>query len=253
MKIAVVGKGGTGKTTISYELSKKLSKNFKVIAIDADSSLNLSLKFNINGRSILEISELVDRAKIDGILINMRPYTKDIVDKYSINISENLKLLVVGGNVKVGNGCLCPENALLRAILRELILNRDEFVVIDMEAGFEFMGRRTIENIDEILILVEPSIMSISVAKNLINLAKNLNIKTIKVVANKIHKNYEIEFIKRNLDYEIFHILHYSDAELKKSMNIECKDENFDKEIEELKEKIINDRYDIKELVFINK
>ncbi|MFN3527916.1 MAG: carbon monoxide dehydrogenase, partial [Candidatus Altarchaeaceae archaeon] len=160
------------------------------------------------------------------------------------NINKNLKLLVCGGNVYVGKGCLCPNNALLRAILRELILNRDEFVIIDMEAGFEFMGRRTIENIDKILILVEPSLMSISVAKKLIELSKDLGIKTIGVIANKIHienENDAINFIKRNLNYEIFHIIHYSDAEFKKSMNINCKDEMFEKEIDELKEKIIKE------------
>jgi len=238
MKVAVTGKGGSGKTTLAFYLSKIYAeKGFKIIAVDADSSLNLAGYFGHEDlKPISEIKELVDeRARISEALVNLNPDVHDLIDKHSAKLSENLQLMVLGGVSKAGTGCRCPENSLLRALMQELVLDRKEIVILDMEAGLEIMGRGTLRGIDAILAVTEPNYGSISVTKKLLEFSKELGIKNSYVIANKADDGYLSEH------FDVFHALPFSPEVQRSSMerNEPIVDE-FYQAVSELSDKLIS-------------
>ncbi|HIE34468.1 MAG TPA: carbon monoxide dehydrogenase [Candidatus Altiarchaeales archaeon] len=242
MKIAVTGKGGSGKTTIALYLSKRFSeKGMDVLAVDADPSLNLMAMFGYEEITpISEIENLVnERARTPEGLVKLNPRVDDLIDEYSIKIDKNLRVLAIGTVTKAGSGCLCPENATLRALLHELVLKRDEAVILDMEAGLEIMSRGTIKNIDVMLAITEPSYSSISVTKNLLRFADELDIKNSYIVANKIKSKNELKYLSEKLGAEIFHAIPYLEKIREISMSNELSlNQEFYNTIGELTEKL---------------
>ncbi|MFH1787880.1 MAG: AAA family ATPase [Candidatus Altiarchaeota archaeon] len=207
MKIAVAGKGGAGKTSITAGLAKAFAEKHQVIAVDADPSYNLASVLGIKKpKPLAEQKTLVEeRARMPGGLVRMNPDVADLVDEYAAKVSANLRLIVMGTVTGAGKGCLCPENALLRSLLSNLVLKRDEYVVIDLEAGFEPMSRGTVKAIDALLIVCEPSANSISVSTKLVSLAGEAGIGKALVVANKTCGKQDLDFIADSL--EVFHEL----------------------------------------------
>jgi len=198
LKIAISGKGGVGKTTIAGILARILSrKGVNVLAIDADPSANLGLTLAIpkdvlNG--IIPISEnyaLIEKktgARLDSysVVFRLSFRVDDIVEKYTIKSPDGVNLLVMGSVKGAGEGCACPANALIRSLLRHLIVKRNEAVIVDMEAGVEHLGRGTAEHVDCMLIITEPTVKSMEVAKKIYDLAGKLKIPKIFLVGNKI-------------------------------------------------------------------
>jgi len=197
MKLAISGKGGTGKTTIAGILAHYFVNNgYKVLAVDADPDANLASAIGIpiaQASSILPISEqrkLIEertgaRPREFGQLFKINPTVNDIPDKFSQEFC-GIKLLVLGAVRKGGDGCACPENVLLNNLLSEIILNRNEVVIADLEAGIEHLGRATAEHVDRMLIVVEPGSRSIETAKTIIELGKEIGIRRFNIIGNKI-------------------------------------------------------------------
>lgn len=176
MKFAISGKSGTGKTTLAGILAHYFNNDgYNVLAVDADPDANLASAIGIPA----------DQSAQFGQLFKINPTVNDIADKYCTNF-KGIKLLVMGGIQRRGNGCACLENVLLRKPLSELILNRDEVVIVDMQAGIEHLGRATAHSIDKMLIVVELSSRSGSTAKSIIRLGKEIGIESFGIVGNKI-------------------------------------------------------------------
>jgi CO dehydrogenase maturation factor len=91
----------------------------------------------------------------------------------------------MGSIIKGGSGCACPANVLLKAFLSHLMLQEKDVVILDMEAGIEHLGRSTIVGVDAALIVVEPGIRSLEVAKKIREMAEDLKIKKTFFIANK--------------------------------------------------------------------
>ncbi|HOK56037.1 MAG TPA: AAA family ATPase [bacterium] len=206
MKIAISGKGGTGKTTISACISKVyLEKGKRVILIDADPDSNLKSTLNIKKEIIplIELKEIIaertgTKPGERAIIFKMNPEVDDIPERF---FYRNGNLLVgIMGTVRGGGlGCMCPENAFLKAVIRNLILKRDDVVVLDMEAGIEHLGRGTTEGIDWLLIITEPTEKSIETTERIEKLAKEIKIKKTGVIGNKIESEIEKNFIIEKL------------------------------------------------------
>lgn len=219
MKIAVAGKGGVGKTTLSSLIALYFSKSGKkVLAVDADPDSNLALTLGVNAdEKITPISEMKDlivertgSSGGSGSFFKLNPKVDDIPEKFSKNI-DGIKLIVMGTVRKGGGGCVCPENVLLKSLLHHLIVQRDEVVIVDMEAGIEHLGRGTAEAVDSFVIVVEPTVQSIQTAERIKNLAYELKVPDVFIVGNKIRNEEEVDFIKSRTNVKFAGYLSYDE------------------------------------------
>jgi CO dehydrogenase maturation factor len=230
MKIAVSGKGGVGKTLIAGILSRMFANGgFKVLAIDNDSAMNLSYTLGIDEKTkeqIIPIKEMKsmieERTQVEGAgsgVYNINPKVSDIPDKYKVSGPEGLQLLVLGGIEEPASGCLCPENALIRTLLYNLLVKRDEVIIVDFEAGIEHLGRGTAKGIDVMLVVAEPSQKSLDLCKKIIELSKKLGVINIYLIANKITDKSQNEIINEkihNWEVPLYHSIPF-DPEIGKA------------------------------------
>ncbi|MGQ3683949.1 MAG: ATP-binding protein [Candidatus Loosdrechtia sp.] len=208
MKIAVSGKGGVGKTTFVATLAKIFSEcGKKVIAIDADPVSNLATTFGIRNISeITPISQMKDLIKERtgaapgeyGKFFTLNPKVSDLPEKYSLE-QDGIKLMVLGAIKQGGGGCACPESAFLRTLLSHLILQRDEVVIVDMEAGVEHLGRATVKAVNAMIVIVEPGSKSIQTAFQVKRLADDIGLKSIYAVGNKVASDEQRAVIEKGL------------------------------------------------------
>ncbi|MFQ6067374.1 MAG: AAA family ATPase [bacterium] len=208
MKIAITGKGGVGKTTLAAGLACEFSREGKkVFAIDADPDANLALTLGFPNPSrikpLIELKELIEErthAKIGRLnpYFKLNPRVDDIPERYFAH-HQGIGLAVMGTVRGGGLGCACPENAFLRALLTHLIMERDEVLILDMEAGIEHLGRGTARGVDQLIVVVEPGTRSIQTAYRIKDLAKDIGIENIVVVGNKIRTDSEQKFIITNM------------------------------------------------------
>jgi len=176
----------------------------KVIAIDADPDANLAAALGFPAQKrpapISELKKLIlERTGEVGAFFKLNPKVDDIPEKFSAK-RENVTLIEMGTVKKGGAGCVCPESAFLKALLSHIFLNRDEVVIVDMEAGIEHLGRGTAQSVEKFLIVAEPNNTSVDTAKKIKQLAEGLSIKNISVIGNKVRTEEDRDFIKENLN-----------------------------------------------------
>jgi CO dehydrogenase maturation factor len=227
MKIAVSGKGGVGKTTISANLAKLfVNKGFNVYAVDADPDSSLGLSLGISEdilstvKPVIEMRDFIGDIVGDGALFALNPLVNDIADKFSININ-GIKFLRMGDIKQGGSSCYCRENTFLRAIVNSLLLDTKDVVILDMGAGIEHLTRGTSKGVDLMIIVTEAGKSSVQTSRIVETLAKDLEVNKIKFIANKIRTEKEEAFIKQNYsETELLGILHYDEVFSERSMGI---------------------------------
>ncbi|MCX9084727.1 MAG: AAA family ATPase [Candidatus Methanoperedens sp.] len=189
IKIAISGKGGVGKTTLSGTLARLFARNgYDVLAIDADPSMNLASALGVKNapKPLTEYNELIDeRAGGPSGVFKINPKVDDIVEKFGVVGPDNVKLLVLGTIERGGSGCMCPASSFLKALMRHVILKLNSVVILDMEAGIEHLGRGTTKGIDYMIIVVEPGARSIDTAGRVAELGRQIGITKFGVVINK--------------------------------------------------------------------
>ncbi|NMC07996.1 MAG: AAA family ATPase [Candidatus Lokiarchaeota archaeon] len=211
LKIGIAGKGGVGKTLIASTLARLAARSGKfsrVLAIDNDPSLNLGMALGLPlskiGSPISEMKDLIKErtgvAPGESGPFKLNPKVSDIPDKFAVPGPDGVRLLVLGTIKDPGSGCLCSSNALVRELLYHLVVQRDELVVLDFEAGIESsMGRATSRGLDVLLVVVEPGQKSLQVGEKLAAMAKQLNIKHISAIVNKVSGERESLLVKEQL------------------------------------------------------
>ena len=220
MKVAITGKGGVGKTTLSSTLARLYADEGRTVlaaAVDPDANLGLAL-----GLSQEEVDKIVPISKMRSLVeertganaankfFKLNPYVADIPDTFSKDIN-GVKLLVMGTVDLGGSGCVCPEHVMLKAVLSALTYRKNDVVIMDMEAGLEHLGRGTAANMDQLIVVVEPGARSVQTYHNVKRLAADLGIKTVRVVANKIRDEGDEAFIRSAVPAEDFlGFIHYN-------------------------------------------
>jgi len=206
-KIAVSGKGGVGKTTLSALLARIYAEqNRNVIAIDADpagglaQALGLPPDLTAQVTPVAEMEELIyertgAKPGTFGGFFSLNPRVDDIPDRFSVS-HQGIRFLRLGTIESGGSGCICPESAMLKALVTHLLLYRDEMLILDMEAGVEHLGRATAQAVDAFLAVVEPGRRSLTTADRVRQLAKDIGINRVYVVGNKVRGEKDWAFIQ---------------------------------------------------------
>ena len=220
MKLAITGKGGVGKTTLSSTLARLYADEGRtVLAADVDPDANLGLALGLTQEevdAIVPISKMRELAKErtgasdDNRFYKLNPYVADIPEKFAKTIN-GVKLLVMGTVDVGGTGCVCPEHVMLKSILSALTYRKNDVVVMDMEAGLEHLGRGTAANMDQFIVVIEPGSRSVQTYRNVKRLASDLGVKRVRVVANKIRDEKDEAFIQENIPAEdLLGCIHYN-------------------------------------------
>ena len=247
MKIAVSGKGGVGKTTIASNLAKLFQKEgFQVYAVDADADSSLGLALGIDEaelneiKPMIEMKELIGQLSGEGALYTLNPRVDSVIRSYSIDAC-GIRFLRMGGVKKGGSSCYCRENTFLKALMNALIMDTKEIVILDMGAGIEHLTRGTSANVDFMLVVTEPGKSSVQTARTVESLARELGIREIRFIANKVRSEREQEFILSNFSQEeLLGILGYDETIAEKSMGFGQMPDAVDtQELEDLLYKVV--------------
>ena len=193
MKIAICGKGGSGKSSMVTLLAKGArDRGYQVLVVDSDESnsgLYRVLGFDRVPTPLMELvggrkglKEKMGKPQVLG-QAEIRP--KDIPLDYML-AQDGIRMVAIGKILQSLEGCACPMGVLSREFLKKLRLDSDEIVLVDMEAGVEHFGRGVETSIDTVLIVVEPSLESLELAERINGLANGIGIGNIWAVLNKI-------------------------------------------------------------------
>jgi CO dehydrogenase maturation factor len=209
MKLAISGKGGVGKTTLSALLAQYFADQGKdVLAVDGDPSpclagaLGLPDELREQLHPIAEMDELIEertgaKPGTTGGFFTLNPKVDDIPERFSIS-HRNVRLLEMGSVDLGGSGCICPESAMLKTLFTHLLFRKDDVLILDMYAGVEHLGRATVDFVDAMIVVVEPTQRSLGTAAQIKDLSKDIGLKRLWLVGNKVRTEEEKTFLVEN-------------------------------------------------------
>lgn len=196
MRLAVAGKGGAGKTTISATLARLAARSGRpVLAVDADANPNLSVALGLSADVAAAIravpASLVSR-RIGGT--GLIDPVETVLDRHAVSGPDGVRLLGMGAPAHADEGCLCSAHAVVSALLEDLGA-AERFVVVDMEASPEHLSRGTVRHVDAVCLVAEPYYRSLETVRRMAALVAELSIPRVAVVANKVRTPADAEAI----------------------------------------------------------
>jgi CO dehydrogenase maturation factor len=207
VKIAISGKGGVGKTTLSGLLAQAYADaGRQVLAVDADPSpclagaLGFAPELRARLQPISEMDELIlertgAKPGTVGGFFTLNPRVDDIPERFSVT-QRGVRLLEMGAVAMGGSGCICPESAMLKTLFTHLLFRKDDVLILDMYAGVEHLGRATVDFVDAMIIVVEPTRRSLGTAVQIKKLAQDIGLSRFLLVGNKVRDESEAAFLQ---------------------------------------------------------
>jgi CO dehydrogenase maturation factor len=198
-RVVVTGKGGVGKTSLTAMMARLLARrDWRVLALDADPQMNLPWALGLapaKARALVPLSANADYVEEKtgarpgegwGLFFRLNPDVDDVVERFGVLSPDRVRLLVMGNTVQPAAGCLCPENALLAAVINALALRPDEAVLLDTQAGFEHFGRALARGFRHAVVISDPTFNGLQVALHAARLAASLDIEAVHLVVNGV-------------------------------------------------------------------
>jgi CO dehydrogenase maturation factor len=207
MKLAISGKGGVGKTTLAALLAQAYADaGRQVLVADADPSpclagaLGFPPELRAQLHPIAEMDALIEertgaKPGTIGGFFTLNPRVDDIPERFSV-VHKGVRLLEMGSVDTGGSGCICPESAMLKTLFTHLLFRKDEVLILDMYAGVEHLGRATVDFVDAMLIVVEPTRRSLGTASQIKQLAHDIGLTRCWLVGNKVRNDEEQAFLE---------------------------------------------------------
>jgi CO dehydrogenase maturation factor len=207
MKLAITGKGGVGKTTLTALLAQSYADmGRQVLAVDADPSpclagaLGFPEELREELKPIAEMDALIEertgaKPGTVGGFFTLNPRVDDIPERFSV-LHRGVRLLEMGSVELGGSGCICPEAAMLKTLFTHLLFRKDDILLLDMYAGVEHLGRATVDFVDAMLVVVEPTRRSLGTAKQIRKLANDIGLQRLYLVGNKVRNEDEAKFLE---------------------------------------------------------
>jgi CO dehydrogenase maturation factor len=209
MKLAITGKGGVGKTTLAALLAQVYADVGRdVLAVDADPSpclagaLGFPDELQEKLAPIAEMDTLIEertgaKPGTVGGFFTINPRVDDIPERFSVQY-RGVRLLEMGSVDLGGSGCICPESAMLKTLFTHLLFRDDDVLILDMYAGVEHLGRATVDFVDAMIIVVEPTRRSLGTARQIKKLAEDIGLTQLALVGNKTRDEEDVAFLEEN-------------------------------------------------------
>ncbi len=207
MKLAISGKGGVGKTTLSALLAQAYADAGRdVLAVDADPSPCLAGALGFPEEKLAKLEPIAEMDQLIeertgakpgtvGGFFTLNPRVDDIPERFSV-MHRGVRLLESGSVDLGGSGCICPESAMLKTLFTHLLFRKDDVLILDMYAGVEHLGRATVDFVDAMIIVVEPTHRSLGTAKQIKKLAHDIGLDRLWLVGNKVRVQDESDFLE---------------------------------------------------------
>ena len=201
-KIAVCGKGGSGKSTVVTLLARALrDRECRVLVLDADESnpgLYRMLGLEKRPEPLLELvggkkkvfQAFSDAPQSAECVLTQEHFTTGELPSEFVAEKDGIRLVCVGKILQSLEGCACPMGALSREFLKRVSLADDEVVLVDTEAGTEHFGRGVEGHVDAVLIVTEPSFDSLELTEKISRLAGEIGVSKTWAILNKVPSEF---------------------------------------------------------------
>lgn len=201
MKLAIAGKGGAGKTTISGTLARQLARQgYEVLALDNDLNPNLPLTVGIAAERLTDLPTMSsDIVRVVDGRYELTQSLDEIREAHAMDAPDGVTVLVAHEPKKADTGCMGRYHMAMRAVVGAAPDSQNYICILDTEASTEHLKVGTAKHVDVLYAVVEPYYKSLESGRRVLALARDLGIEHLALLANKV-RDGELEVVQQFAD-----------------------------------------------------